>query len=304
MTGPIRVTIQGTDENGRHIITAKGSPLSVEESGDVVIGTPPEDAPTIDQWQQAYAQAMSAANAAQSAANVIDDRIGTIVDDVTQRILETLSLPIATRESLGGVIVGDNISVDENGVISVAQQSGGGSGMTVEQARALVNLSRLAYYAFDSEFDNDGLLKANAMLKRVVMPYASTEGVGAVKVDGITVTIADDGTISASPYELPTASAETLGGVRVDGISVAIDANGALFIPTATPASLGLVKPAGVTISIDNGMLTATGSGSGSYSLPKATNAQLGGIKVGNGLSVDSDGVLSVDIAFADGMEF
>ena len=194
MTGPIRVTIQGSDSQGRHIITAKGSPLSVEESGDVVVGTPPADAPSVDQWQQAYAQAMNAANAAQSAAGIIDNRLETIVDEVTQRILDAMSLPVATRETLGGVIVGDNIAVDENGVISITQSASGG-GMTVEQMKALVNLSRLAYYAFDTEFDEDGLLKTNAKVKSMVLPTANAESVGAVKVDGTTVTIEESGTI-------------------------------------------------------------------------------------------------------------
>ena len=41
MVGSIRVTLQGTDAQGNHIITAKGSPLSVEEACDVIEGLAP-----------------------------------------------------------------------------------------------------------------------------------------------------------------------------------------------------------------------------------------------------------------------
>ena len=68
MTGPIRVTFQGYDTDGNHIITAAGAPLSVEEAGDVDDGEPPEPVPTISQWEQAYADAMAAAASALSAA--------------------------------------------------------------------------------------------------------------------------------------------------------------------------------------------------------------------------------------------
>lgn len=38
-------------------------------------------------------------------------------------------------------------------------------------------------------------------------------------------------------------------------------------------------------------------NGDGSYSLPTATPYRLGGVKVGDGLTVDNDGTLSVDAA-------
>ena len=75
-------------------------------------------------------------------------------------------------------------------------------------------------------------------------------------------------------YVLPTASAETLGGVKV-GNNLSIDANGALSgsapysLPTASAETLGGVK-VGDNLSIDaNGVLSASGS-SGGFSLDAA----------------------------------
>ena len=72
--GGIRITFQGTDSSGKHIITeASGTPLTVVEAGDVVDGSEPQPDPTIDEWHQAYADAMAAASDAASAAEQISE---------------------------------------------------------------------------------------------------------------------------------------------------------------------------------------------------------------------------------------
>ena len=53
------------------------------------------------------------------------------------------------------------------------------------------------------------------------LPVASSTTLGGVKPDGTTTTVDSDGTIHAN-YTLPTASTDTLGGVKVDGTSVTI----------------------------------------------------------------------------------
>ena len=61
------------------------------------------------------------------------------------------------------------------------------------------------------------------------IPIATTTTAGKVKPDGTTITVTEDGTISAnSSYTLPTASTTQLGGVKVDGTSVTIDSNGVI----------------------------------------------------------------------------
>ena len=61
------------------------------------------------------------------------------------------------------------------------------------------------------------------------VPIATTTTAGKVKPDGTTITVTEDGTISAnSSYTLPIASTTQLGGVKVDGTSVTIDSNGVI----------------------------------------------------------------------------
>ena len=86
---------------------------------------------------------------------------------------------------------------------------------------------------------------------------------------------------------------------------MSVDEDGVLSVPLASATSFGVIRPDGTTITIDNGVLTASGGGEGgSYVLPKAAEGQLGGVMVGTGLSIDEDGVLSIDVAVADGMTF
>lgn len=190
MVGPIRVTLQGVDANGRHIITAKGSPLSVEESGDVVEGETPSDGPSLDQWQQAYAMAMAAANEAQSLVSNLQSRIDAIVANAEAEIAGLIEIGPATRESLGLVQIGDGLSITTEGLLSSSTR-----GMTNRQATALANLSRLAYLCFDTEFDEDGTLRDSAKLKSDAFPIASLDNSGMVIPDGTTITIDEDGMI-------------------------------------------------------------------------------------------------------------
>ena len=60
-------------------------------------------------------------------------------------------------------------------------------------------------------------------------------------------------------------------------------------LPTASSSVLGGIK-VGNNLSIDNGVLSAI---QGTYTLPTASSSVLGGIKVGNNLSIDGNGVLS-----------
>ena len=65
------------------------------------------------------------------------------------------------------------------------------------------------------------------------------------------------------------------------------------ILPTASTSVLGGIK-VGTGLSIDgNGVVSVTG-GTGSYTLPTASSTVLGGIKLGTGLSIDGNGVVSV----------
>jgi hypothetical protein len=120
--GPVRITFQGTDSSGNHIITAKGAPLYVEEAGDVAMGDIPSDAPPIDQWQQAYANAVAAANRAASAAAELESRMASIVSEAEAEISEMIggSIGPATYDDAGVVKIGSGLEVSADGRIDVS----------------------------------------------------------------------------------------------------------------------------------------------------------------------------------------
>jgi len=65
----------------------------------------------------------------------------------------------------------------------------------------------------------------------------------------------------------------------------------AYTLPVATTSALGGVIPDGTTITLDaNGNIAAAPGG---YSLPIAASGTLGGVKIGSGLSIDGNGVLT-----------
>lgn len=95
---------------------------------------------------------------------------------------------------------------------------------------------------------------------------------------------------NANNYTLPTASSTTLGGIKVgtnlsisDGVLSATDTT----YSTATTSAEGLMSAA------DKTKLDSIEEDANNYSLPTASDTTLGGVKVGENLTIDDDGVLS-----------
>lgn len=86
---------------------------------------------------------------------------------------------------------------------------------------------------------------------------ATTRKAGVVKPDGTTITVEEDGTI-----------------------------HGAQNVPIATTQQAGIVKPDGTSVTVDQ-------DGTIHGAIPVASTATLGGIRVGNNLSIDQNGILS-----------
>lgn len=178
-------------------------------------------------------------------------------------------LPPADINTLGGVIVGDNISVDTDGKISthppyVLPQA---TNSKLGGVKIGKNLS----------MQSDGTLN---------VPNATSTTAGVVKA-GNNINIGADGTISGIAYNLPVATSSKLGGVKI-GKNVETLGDGTLSVPVATKTKAGVVK-AGTNINIaDDGTISTD-----TYQLPTATALRLGGIKVGRYLSVDSEGLLN-----------
>lgn len=115
----------------------------------------------------------------------------------------------------------------------------------------------------------------------------------------------------SSTYTLPIASSTVLGGIKV-GSGLSIDGSGVLtasstvysFTNSSIINTTGNLTLSGDSSTPGNSMLYGTNasgvkgwyaqpSGGSAYTLPIASSAVLGGIKVGSGLSIDGTGILS-----------
>ena len=117
------------------------------------------------------------------------------------------------------------------------------------------------------------------------------------------------GGCECTDYVLPIASEDVLGGVKIGSGSMAgglsiNDTNGCLTVKYAenrsgleTDRNGFLMVRCGNGLSIgDDGKLNVTVIGGSDYTLPPATTVDLGGIKVGEGLTASSDGKLGINI--------
>lgn len=127
-------------------------------------------------------------------------------------------LPKASTETLGGVKIGQGVSIDANGVISV---TGGGS-VTVDTELDKTSSNPIANKPVAEKFE--AVDRALEGLTPYTLPIASAEVLGGIKI-GDNITISEDGKISAPAptpeYNLPVASAEVLGGIKIgEGLNI------------------------------------------------------------------------------------
>ena len=192
------------------------------------------------------------------------------------------TLPTASDAVIGGIRVGNNLSIDANSILSVPSYTLPiSSDAVIGGIRVGANLSI-----------TDGVLSAPPYTP-YTLPIASDTVIGGVRV-GANLSIDASGILSSPPpYTLPTASGAVIGGIKV-GNNLSIT-DGVLSAPPYTPYTLPTASDSviggvrvGDNLSITGGILSAPSP----YTLPTASGAVLGGIKVGNNLSI-TDGVLS-----------
>jgi hypothetical protein len=210
----------------------------------------------------------------------------------------TINPTAATSTTLGGVIVPATATSgisNSSGTISLASASSTQLGAV--------------------KIDNSTITLNGSSQIQYLLPQATNIVLGGVTVDNTTIT-ASSGTIS-----VPTATSGALGVVKVDGTTIGIS-GGTISVPTATTSALGLVRADNSSITISSGVLTATYSytlpaatasvlggvivqsaatsglnnTSGSIVLAQATSVQLGGVKIGSGISVSGDGTISTTV--------
>ena len=210
----------------------------------------------------------------------------SISDDF--KINNTYTLPTASDVVLGGIKVGNNLSIDANGFLSTHTP------YTLPTASSLVLGGVIV--GNNLSIDANGILTTPSSIP-YTLPTASSLVLGGIKV-GDNLSIDANGILSTHiPYTLPTASSSVIGGVRV-GNNLSINADGILSIitlptiytlPTASDVVLGGIR-VGNNLSITGGVLSTHIP----YTLPTASSLVLGGIMVGNNLSIDANGILSI----------
>ncbi|NLL64047.1 MAG: hypothetical protein GX241_07470, partial [Ruminococcaceae bacterium] len=192
---------------------------------------------------------------------------------------DSYDLPIASDTVLGGVRIGENLSIDDSGVLSAdVTVYSAGDGIVINDSYISVDNSYIGDVienTFVTNLENYVTSEENDVVQEKL-----------IAGDGISI---DDGVISSTvkfdEYELPTATESTLGGVKI-GENLSIDGSGVL-------SAVDTVYKAGDGISIDDGVISSNVVNE--YELPIASASVLGGVKVGGNLNIDQDGVLSAD---------
>jgi len=266
--------------------------------------------------------------------------------------IQSSNLPKASTSNLGAVRVdGTTVTIDADGIISSTGGGGGAGSGTVNTGTA----GNLTYYASSttavspltalnwnsgtttlaltgtfSATTLSGSLAASNLTGTIAaarLPTATTGALGAVKVDGSTITIDGNGVISstASGGGSGTVTSISAGTGLTSSTGGAITTTGTISVDTSvvttntgsqtltnktlnSPVITGSLTAGGGT-GTNGQVLTSTGSGvqwttvsgggGGDYTLPVASVSVLGGIKIGSGLSVAGDG--TVDVIGASG---
>lgn len=204
------------------------------------------------------------------------------------------NLPVASKNRLGGIRVGDTLTIDPDGVLDI---NGDSIVLSVNGMTGHVFIPNLVQTVNGEGPDASG----NIQLPPYELPVATRFSLGGIKV-GEHLAITPEGKLSVSlgglvtsvngmtgdvtldPYLLPPATTTTLGGVMIGTGFVVEDGKISL------DESLFPVPP---VFSV-NGM---TGDVTlDPYLLPIATQTVIGGVIVGETLVIDGNGVLEVDV--------
>lgn len=212
------------------------------------------------------------------------------------------------------------MTLDENGLVVLWERIRGFVAWYFINHFPVANMSRVGGVKPDGEtivVDVDGTMHGTSQT-----PIATVDTPGKVKPDGETITIDDDGTIhGSSNYELPVASELSLGGVKISSWSyITMDSDDYIDVYASRYKSSDIDKwtkdeysgtilyPGGaeplMSFSPENlkrlwqNIKEYVQNNAGStQDIDYATSNTAGIIKVGEGLTIDENGVLSVDMS-------
>jgi hypothetical protein len=289
----------------------------------------------------------------------LGDNLSITLDGVLSAVVPSVyELPKATTSTLGGIIIGTNLSVDINGVLNASTISGSGVALPTDAAGYLINngsgglnwtnlpnasttVAGIVKVGTGLTVTN-GVLNASASGGGTTLPaksagFLKSDSAGTLTWSALS-TVATSGSyndLSGKPILATVATSGSytdlsgkpiLATVATSGSYTDLSSKPTTFAPPIASSSvLGGIK-IGTGLSIDSltGVVTASGGGSGSYTLPTATTSVKGGVKVdgstitiasevikaatatasslgvvsiGTGLSVDSAGAATLKIA-------
>lgn len=210
-------------------------------------------------------------------------------------------LNIASEKELGVIKVGSGLKINDDGTLSlngsiedgIEYEAGTGLKLTNNTFNHINNVSSKNASSQQSKKLNFG--DSFNVYEELYDSQGHITGINTT-----TITMPDVPNVGNS-YTLPIASSTVLGGVKI-GSNLTIGSDGMLAAmnttyDVATITSNGLMpKLSGQSTQYLNGagQWTTIQTG-GNYTLPIASSAVLGGIKVGSGLSISADGTLSTN---------
>jgi len=224
--------------------------------------------------------------------------------------LSNLDIDIATNDEIDNALnlAGSGDLPTGGGIVPIAM--GGTGATTTAGARANLGVSATTDYAavaFSGAYDD---LTGKPAIPTATGNLTNNSGYitnsalrGYVKsVNGVTPDSSGDVTISVSgggssggSYTLPTASSSTLGGVKI-GSGLTINTSGVLSADVTSSTLTAYAKTADLSAVAKSGSyndLTNKPTIPSAYTLPAASSSVMGGVKVGNNISVTS-GTISV----------
>lgn len=224
--------------------------------------------------------------------------------------LSNLDIDIATNDEIDNALnlAGSGDLPTGGGIVPIAM--GGTGATTTAGARANLGVSATTDYAAVAFSGADDDLTGKPAIPTATGDLTNNSGYitnsalrGYVKsVNGVTPDSSGDVTISVSgggssggSYTLPTASSSTLGGVKI-GSGLTINTSGVLSADVTSSTLTAYAKTADLSAVAKSGSyndLTNKPTIPSAYTLPAASSSVIGGVKVGNNISVTS-GTISV----------
>ena len=249
---------------------------------------------------------------------------GTAIETTGSR---TISLNVATTSTLGGVKVGQGLSINNAGVLTI-DITGATEGEFLYLGPDGVDWATPTNTTYTlGTSGNTVTLQASTggSPQSITVPYATSAGsaTSATNLLGgtsgqVLISNGTQGVWSAAPWmtnPMTTSGDLIVGGPSgapsrlgkgANGKLLGVDSNGNVAWVnephTGTVTSVTLSSGTGITVT-DSGTAIET-TGSRTISLNIATTSALGGVKVGQGLSINGTGVLTIDTTGATEGEF